>query len=203
MIIKFNRRFLLITVLIILIIALVSVYAGYYRPQASEQSELEDELSQDNTTFNVLASQISNLESQLDQRNDELEVALEDLDMARERFPESVESIDYHEILFGIAADWNLEITLLTISEPDQEEVAEDIIYQVTSFSVDIKPTNPPLSIEENNEVVADMLQFVDTIAINEDFNNASIELVNMTGLEFPGDPVATIQLKIYSYQGE
>ncbi len=205
MIIKFNRTFLLIAVLVILIIALVSVYASYYNEQASQQEELEDDLSQANATFIMLASQVSNLESQLDQRNDELEAALEDLDEARERFPESVATDDYDEILFGIAYDCDLEITVVTAPTPEQVTVAGDITYMVTTFNVTLTAIDPaPLATEEFKIYINEtILGFVNTIATNEDFDNASIELVNMVGLEPSGYPGATIKLDIYGYQGE
>src|SRR4030042_2262501 len=99
---KLSRRVWLILVLGIFIIALVSMYTVYSR-QASQQEELKDELTRANTDFTLLTLQIDSLESQLLQRNSELTAALANLSVARDRFPESVDSIYYGEELFRIA----------------------------------------------------------------------------------------------------
>ena len=188
---KLSKTFWLILGIGIAVIA-VGVLGWVYLDQRGEQKTLNESLSGAQTTLPTLISQRDNLESQLAQSESELAQAESSLREAKASFPESVESIEYDEALFDIADDCKLEITNLTASEPSDEE-AETITYITASFTVDVEGT------------VAHILDFINTIATDEDFANATIELVNMQvpEPEEEGEPSATINLVIYGYQGE
>ena len=164
----------------IFVIALVSLYM-VYRQQGREQERLNDSLLVAQATLPTVVSekedwesqltqresQLTQRESQLTQQESQLAQATSLLDTTQASFPESVESIEYDEELFRIADNWDLEITTLTASEPGDKEV-EGITFSVTSFTADVKGE------------VADILGFISTIATDEDFINATTELVNI-----------------------
>jgi len=188
---KLSKTFWLILGIGISVIA-VGILGWFYLDQRGEQQRLDDNLEVAQRTYSILVSQRDDLESQLSQSESELAQAESLLREAKARFPESVESIEYDAALFGIADDCDLEITKLTASEPSDEE-AETITYITASFTVDVEGT------------VAHILDFINTIATDEDFTNATIEMVNMKVPEpdEEGEPSATINLVIYGYQGE
>ena len=188
---KLTRTAWLILGIGIFVIAAGTLSWVYFQ-QKDEQERLDENLLLENSTLSALVSQKGNLESQLTQLESELAEAESLLDEAEAKFPESVESIEYDEILFGIADDWGLEITSLTASEPSDEEV-DDVTYSVTSFEVVVRGEVP------------DILDFIGTIATSDDFTTATVELVDME-VPCPGEeekPSATINLVIYSYEGE
>jgi len=187
---RLSKTFWLILGIGISVIA-VGILGWFYLEQRGDGQRLDDSLSSAQVTLPTLVSQRGDLESQLTQSDSELAEAESWLNELKAIF-ESVESIEYDEALFDIADDCNLEITRLTALEPRDEEV-ETITYITASFTVDVEGT------------VAHILDFIDTIATDEDFTNATIGLVNMQvpEPEEEGKPSATINLVIYGYQGE
>ncbi len=173
----------------------------------SEQGQLKNSIELAQATLPRLISERGDLESQLPQAESELAQAESLLNGIKARFPESVESIEYDEVLFEIADDCDLEILELTASEPDDEEI-EGITYSVASFVVEVKGKYGGYI----DKTVGDILDFINTIATSEyspgetNFVNTIIKEVNMEVPE-PGDtdekPTATIKLDIYGYQGE
>ncbi len=169
-------------------VIVVGVLGWSYLDQRGEQKTLNESLSGAQTTLPMLVSQRDDLESQLTQRKSELAQAESLLGEAKASFPESVESIEYGERLFKIAKSCKLEITMPRVTELRGEKV-EGITYARTQFEVVVKGK------------VADILGFINTIATDKDFANATIESVTMN---FEGGkPSATIKLVIYGYQGE
>ena len=182
----------------IFVIAFVSLYVVYLQ-QGREQQRLDDSLLLAQATLPTVVSERDNLENALAQ-------ATSLLNAARSGFPDSVDSIRVDEKLFAIAKICDLKITKLTTSEPSDEEV-ETVTYSVASFVVDVKGE------------VADILDFINTIATDEYFTNTTVELVDivvpepLTEKEKRGltedkikeaeKPSATIDLIIYGYQGE
>jgi len=193
---KLSRTFWLILGIGISVIA-VGILGWFYLDQRGEQQRLDDNLAVAQRTYPTLVSQRDDLENALAQ-------ATSLLNAARSGFPDSVDSIRVDEKLFEIADD--CEITKLTASEPSDEKV-EGITYITAPFVVDVKGE------------VADILDFINTIATDEYFINATIELVDivvpepLTEKEKRGltedeikeakKPSATINLVIYGYQGE
>ena len=179
--------------------------------QSGEQEWLEDSLSVAQALWPQLISEREDLEDQLTQWEGELAKATSSLSSSKARFPKSVQSIEYDEALFDIADDCDLQIIKITASEPRDKKV-EDITYTTTTFEVVVRSEeSPPSTVGEFetyiDETVDNILEFINIIATDEDFANATIELVNMEKLEPPeeikGDetgPEATVRLIIYGF---
>ena len=181
----------------ILVIALGSLYM-VYRGQAEEQEKVNNSLSLAQATLSKLAAERANLESTLTEIENKLDQATSRLKPAKAAFPTSMESIEVDEQLFRIATiDWGLEVISLTASKPTDSAVkvevgdteVGEVIYFVTSFTIAVKGE------------VSDILDFINTIVTQDDFNTATIELVNIKVAESE-KPSATIQLVIYGYKG-
>lgn len=201
------------------IIAAVLVYM-VYQGQAKNRQEAETSLDEASDAVVVLLASKGNLEAklsgleeelaqwqgQIDQLEAELNQAISVLGQTEAGFPGLVESIEYDEALFSFARTNDLEVESLGATEPVDKPV-EGITYSTTSFTVKVRGE------------VADILDFVNTIVTNDDFQTAIIEPVSMsvprplTELEKADlteeeikekeTPSATITLTIYSYQGE
>jgi len=162
-----------------------------YRTQASAQEGLESRLSVAQVTLPKLISEKEDLESQLRQAKLKLTEARTSLAEAGAKLPESVDSIEFDETLYKIANGVNLKITNLTTSRSGVKEV-EDITFSTTSFKVVVKGK------------VDDILEFINTIATDAYFTNATIKVVNMNIPKKEAEkPSATIELVTYSYKGE
>ncbi len=180
----------------IIVIALGSLYM-LYRGQVAEQEELNNSLSLAQATLPKLAADRANLESTLTELEDKLAQATSRLKTAKAAFPTaSVESIEVDELLFQIADTWDLDITSLTASGPDDEDIAvevedievEGVTYSVTSFTVAVKGKAPKSVFKTEEEykayidkAVDDILDFINTIVTHEDFTTATVEIVNIT----------------------
>lgn len=235
---------------------LVIVMAGLgvvYSQQSSEQKRLNDSLAVAQSTFPGLVTektsweeQVADLQSELSRSESDLVWAQTLLNSARTSFPTTVESIEYDEILFQFARDWQLELTGLTASEPVNTTV-EDINYSTTTFSVAVagKPGKATvknaadykqLYREYTYQAVGNILSYINAIATGTDFTTTTISSVEITvpgplpltdadiaemiaalnedlpegdaeivevELEEFEKPTASLDLVIYSYEGE
>lgn len=177
-----------------------------YSQQRQEQQRLDDRLAVAQMTLPTLVSekedserQLTQLKNQLARLETELTQAGSLLAEAAMSFPDSVESIEYGEALFQIADD--LEITRITTSPPTYKEV-EGVTLSVGSFMVNVVGD------------VADILDFIDTIATHEDFLSTTVELVNIDiqepplegeqeGLAEEAKSSAIVRLTVYGHTGE
>lgn len=211
---KLSKTAWLILGIGIFVIAFISLYMVYSQQQG-EQSRLNDDLLAAQATLPGVVAEKEAQESQLAQRQSELtqlESGLTEatalLESAKMKVPSTVESIEYDERLFTIAYSWGLEITRLTASKPSDQKV-ESITFSTTTFVVQVKGE------------VADILDFISTIATDANFNSATVKLVS---INVPGPltkeekedlseeeieeleaqaPEATITITIYGYKGE
>jgi len=192
----------------IFIIAFGSLFVGYSR-LSGEQEKVQDSLSSAQELLPQLVSEREDSASQLAQLQNQLAQAASSLSDSKAKFPQAVESIEYGEELFMIAHACDLEIFNLTASEPRYQEV-EGITYTTTLFEIEVQSKNPPpdpLTKAYIDNTIDNMLAFINTIATEEYFNVADIELVDIVAPQ-PGEttgerPSATINLIIYTYQGE
>jgi len=223
---KLSKTAWLILGIGIFVIAFGGLCLVYFR-QGSEREQLNDSLLVAQATLPKVVSekedwerQLAQWESQLAQLESELAQAKLLLAESKMSFPKAVESIEYGEKLFKIADDCDLELTKLTSLEPADINVepadenvepgdkeSEDITYSVTSFVVDV------------NGEVANMLDFINTIATSKAFTTATVELVDIEvpqplseeekarlteeAIEDRERPSATVSLAIYAYKGE
>jgi len=174
----------------ILVIATGSLYMVYLQ-EGREQQALNNSLSDAQAEYSRLTTDRGEKESQLTQLKGELADAESSFDEAEAKFPASVESIEYGAELFRIADGHDLVISTVTSSEPSYEGIG-DITYFVTSFTVKVEGE------------VANILDFINTIATSDYFTSATIGVVSM-GIPEPlavEKPWAIINLVIYGYKG-
>lgn len=214
---RLSRTAWLILVIGVFVIAFAGLYMIYLREQQA-QEPLNEALAVAQTVLPKLTTEATNLENALTEMEDRLAQAKSHLQTAKAIFPtRRVESIEVDEVLFGIADNWDIEITNLTATEPGDQIVpveveiedieVEDIDFTVTTFTVQVKGA------------VADILDFIHTIVNHQDFDSATVELVNIVvpepltlaekegkseeDIEEAEIPSATLTLTIYNYQGE
>lgn len=217
---KFSKTSWMVLGIGIVIIGTASLYM-VYQGEVQKRDEARDSLAEAQATVPIRITERNDLESQLSQLEDELvqwqnelsqletELAQAELTLNQTgaRFPISVESIEYDEFLVDFALGANeLNMTSLTASEPT-ELTLDGITYTTTFFTVAI------------NGEVADILNFINTIVADDDFQTAILEPItidipepltdeekeNMTEeeIEEAEMPSATINLMVYTYQGE
>jgi len=222
---KLSKTSWLILGIGIFVIAFGGLCLVYFR-QGNEREQLNDSLLVAQATLPKVISekedwerQLAQWESQLAQLKSELAQAKLLLAESKMSFPKAVESIEYDEEIFKIADNCDLDITELTSLEPRDKEAEgitsseprdkelEVITFSVASFVVDVKGE------------VANILDFINTIATGDYFTTATVELVDievpqpLTEEEKAGltkeeiedreRPSATVSLAIYAYKGE
>ncbi len=167
----------------------------------SQQHSLDMQLEVTQLVLPKLAADKEALGEQLVLLESDLALAAASLEESRAEFPADIQSIEYDEILFNIAHQWDLDIISLTASEPssrsvevtiepadpEAESVTYTITYTVTSFNITVegKPVEPtPEEVEEFRaylyQTVADILSYFNSIATGEDFTTATVESVNI-----------------------
>ena len=168
----------------------------------SEQHSLNSQLEVTRLVLPKLAADKADLEGQLVLLESDLAEAAASLEKSRAEFPIDIQSIEYDEILFDIAHQWDLDIISLTASEPSQrsvevtvepadpeaKSVTYTVNYTVTRFNITVagQPVEPaPEEVEEFRayiyQTVADILSYFNSIATGEDFTTATVESVNIT----------------------
>lgn len=170
----------LIAIAVLLVAALAVLFTLYSR-QAAERNDLNERLDRAQVLLVGLGAQKTTLE-------DELAQARSLLDTSRANFPQIIESIEYGDDLFDIAADCNVQITSLSASLPEDEKVGA-ATYSVSSFVAIVSGTT------EN------ILAFILAITTGDDFQlpwSADVTSINMDAAR----STATVNLDIYGYKG-
>jgi hypothetical protein len=194
----------------ILVFALIFVM---YSGQTGEREQLNASLTKAQGVLPELLAEKADLESQLAQWQSELDKAMMALSKSQGRFPKSVESIEYDEVLFKLAEQSGLRIVEITASEPSGESVkGTDITYDVSTFEVLVESVESPPGTAGEFEVYIDetvdkVLEFIHLVVTTPDFNVATIKVASIDCLEPPeeieGDeevPLATLELAIYGF---
>ena len=164
---KINRITWLILGIGVLAVAGAGLYP-IYQDQLEEQDKLNQSISAAQAALPGLLSETGALEEQLAQLEDELAQAEVRLSQAEAGFPESVQSIFYGDLLFSLAESLDLKVISFTATEPAKTE-DENISYEVTYFVVAIRGE------------VANVLQYITRIEVDDEFRTASIETVGTT----------------------
>jgi hypothetical protein len=206
---KFGKTAQLVLAIGIFAIALIFLYR-MNQGRAAEHEQLSTQLETAQQLLPQLVSESEDSESRLNQLQAELDQARASLSAGKAKFPLSIDGIRYDELLCQMAHDRDLEVMRLVASEPTERNVG-DVTYTVTSFDLEVMGQ------------VADVLDFVNAIAIGEDFATATVELVNISvpepltmqekealagqgqeeEEEAPEAPSASIKVNIYSYKGD
>jgi len=175
---KISRKVGLILAAVAIVSVLVVAYI-MYSGQAAERNDLNGRLDRTQTLLPGLTSQKNALQAQLTN-------AQSSLDASRTQFPESVESIEYGECLFAIAADSNVGITKITASPLAGTKIGS-VTYYASKFVVSISGTT------EN------MLKFIDIVRSGKDLEVPWS--ADVTGVNMDVGGSATINLTIYGYK--
>ena len=175
---KLSRKVGLILGAVIIVAALVILYVVVYSPQAGQRNDLNTRLLRAQTFLTGLTTQKQDLENQLASAQSSLETN-------KTKFPESVESIEYGEYLFEIAADCNVNLASLTFPKPTSKTVGA-VTYSVVSLSLPV------------SGALTDIFTFIDTIRTDERFASTDVKSMN---LNVAGSG-ATISVDIYGYKG-
>jgi len=171
----------------IFVIAFASL--GFTRlQQVKEQDLVQEELSLAESRLSSF--QFEQYLSQLEELEEQLNDTLAESKSARLILAQQIESIPSTETLFDIADDCEVGITVVS-SSGLSGNVLESISCSALSITVNAEGDVPSL------------IAFV--IKLNSDFKTGAVRSVNIV---IPEDttvelPVATIQMIIYSYQGD
>ena len=184
-----------------------------YSGQSGEQEQLNSSLDAAQGLLPEIIAEKGDLAGQLARWEGELDKARAALSKSEARFPKSVESIEYDEVIFKLAEQSGLLIIELTASEPAEEGVkGTEIIYAVTTVEVVVWNIDSPPSTAGAFEVYIDetvdkVLEFIHLVVTTPDFNVATFKVASIEGLEPPeeleGDetsPEATLELAIYGF---
>jgi hypothetical protein len=184
-----------------------------YSGQSGEQEQLSGQLATTQGLLPELIAEKGDLADQLAQWEDELDKARVALGKSEGRFPKSVESIEYDEVIFKLAEQSGLRVMELTASEPEEEAVKDtDIIYAVTTVEAVVWNIDSPPGTAGEFEVYIDetvdkVIEFMHLVVTTPDFDVAAVEVAAIEGLEPPeeleGDetsPEATLKLAIYGF---
>jgi hypothetical protein len=178
---------------LILIVGIAAcIYGGLWMArsqQVDEQERLHEELTTaavalDNLPVDEVSSQRAELEERLSQ-------AISQLETAKATLSQSTGSIDVSGHLFEIAEDVGVEVTVVSSSHTAGGSLG----------GIDCSVL--PLAVTVEGDV-ADIISYVGRL--NYDFPTGTIKLVKMDIPETTCEeevPSATIQLQIYTYQGE
>lgn len=184
-----------------------------YSGQSGEQEQLSGRLVTTQGLLPELIAEREDLADQMAQWEGEIAKARAALDNSEARFPKSVESIEYDEVIFRLAGQSGLRIIELTASEPSEEAVkGTEISYAVTTFTVLLKNEDSPPSTAGEFEIYIDqtvdkVLEFIHLVVTTPDFGVAGIRVVAIDDLEpleeLEGEesgPEATLELAIYGF---
>lgn len=175
-----NNKVKLVAIVIVLVAALAVLFTFYSR-QAAERNDLNDRLDTALILLNGLGNQKEDLQAELAQARSLLDTSLAN-------FPASVESIEYGDDLFGIAADCNVQIGSLIASPPGGVKLGS-VTYSVSSFVVVVGGTSD------------NMLEFIYALAIGDGFQLPWSTDVKSAYID-AARSTATINLDIYGYRG-
>ena len=181
-----SNKVKLILIVIVFAVALSVLFTMYSR-QVSERNGLNERLDKAQILLVGLGAQKTSLE-------DELAQARSSLNTYRAKFPRVVESIEYGDDLFRVAANCNVDITGITASPPSDKKMG-GVTYSVSSFVVSIGGSGD------------NMRKFIDAIGTGIDYHVSwgfqlpwSVEIKSVY-MDF-NKSIATINLDVYGYEG-
>ena len=210
---KFGKTAQLILAIGIFTIGIVFLYR-MNQERAVEYEELNTQLATAQALLPEIVSEGEELQIRLSQLQTDLDQAEYSLRRGKAKFTVTIDSIEYDWQLYQMARDRDLEMMTLFTSEPREMEVG-NVTLTIYSFDMEVKGT------------VADILNFANVMATDDDFTTATVEIVSISvpepltlqekegiveqaqqeedgeGEEELGAPSAFIQLEIYSYEGD
>jgi len=174
-----RKKVWIILAAIALVVALAIMASNYFEAVA-EHRALEGRLTTAQTRIPTLAAEKADLEEQE-------RLAMSALETSQAKFPRAIESIEYGEDLFALAAASNVRITRLNTGSPGSSEVA-GITYSTSSVLIVLEGE------------VRDILGFAHALRNPRDFQlpwSAEITGVNVDY----ATARASINLRVYGYK--
>ena len=175
---KFSRITWLILGVGIFAVGAVGIYL-IYQEEIEAQDLLNESIAATEATLPQIIAQKSDLEGQLAQLEDDLAQAEAGFEEAVAKWPESIQSIYYGDLLFYWAETLDLRVTSFTSSEPTAM-LEDGISYEVTNFTVTVEA-----------DLAKDILRYLTLIELDDDFRTARIDSVT-TVIVDPEDEEAT-----------
>jgi type II secretory pathway pseudopilin PulG len=226
---KISKVTIIILGIVIVAAASAYFYMAYLR-NLDEQATVKAQMAKDQATLAQLSAERENWQAQLVQVREQLaqktqglSAAQAELTSARNAWPaKRAESIEYDETLFELADGWNLAVTVVQAGEPSAVN-ASGITLATSTFQVALTGMPVTTAFEEAAdyqnyvyEVVDNILGFITTLAEDEAFATAKIDVVSMAvppmlttealegmGPESPPpQPSATIAITVFTYRG-
>jgi cell division protein FtsB len=223
---KFSKTLLIILAVVVLGVAFGYLYMTNTK-QINEQTQLKSKLATNQATLSRLVTeretvqlQLTKLEEQLELRKQSLAAARVLADNVSRSWPRDAQSIEYGEQMFTLARGWNLEVDVVTSGEATGKNV-QGIGFTTTSFAVSVTGSAPTSEFTEAADyqsylyrVVADILGFVDVVALDKSFATAQFDGFSLSvppvltqeelvaqGIDVPV-PTATFTVTVYTYKG-
>ena len=191
----------------------------------AEQEQINIQLSAAQLLMPKLIDDKDELEAQLAQMQTEFDSVEIMASESKQHFLIPVESIEYDELMFSLAHDRDLEVAVLTATEPSTLNV-DDIPFTLSSFIVQVRGVVGDTQFATADDyrtftyqTVTDILDFISAIATGNEFRTATIETVNIqipefitedeiTDIQSNGESAeyevasAVVRINIYSYEG-
>jgi hypothetical protein len=222
------------TILIVGIFAFASYIIYQMKVEAeSAQANLEVQLGATEQVLPQLASEKEDLQNQIVLLESTLAEATSAFEASKSSFPEDIQSIEYDEEIVTIAHLNDLEVIMLTASEPRSLDI-DGVQFTNTTFTITVEGIGADSDIEQSEEefeyyiyqTVNDILAYFNATVNGSFFTTGTVDMVNLdvpevpiiedeettggeSGVEaeaemiLPSPATATISINIYSYGGE
>ncbi len=178
---KFGKLSWMILSIGIFIIGAIVLYV-LYQQQTDEQDELNLSLTAANSALPALISDSAALQSQLDALEAHLAEARNDFEDAEAKLPQDIESSIYGDLLFDMAHNAGLNVWVFTATEPARITL-DGIAYETTTITMEV----------ENS--LEDILEFINQIEVELEFNTTTIDSVRIEDVEDSGSDLKLLKL--------
>jgi len=196
----------------------------------SAHRSLEIQLNATEQVLPQLATQKEDLQEELSILEADLAQAEADYSETVKLFPSDTQSIEYDEEIFRIAHQKDLEVMMVTATQPRTENI-NDFEFTSTNFIIQLEGMKSEQDIDQNEEdfeyyiyqTVDDILDYLNSTINDSFFSTSTIEMINIKVPEVPvleeaeeeeeveeevelikPQPAsATISINIFSYGGE
>ena len=171
-------------IIVILLVAAGLLYAANSR-EVSRQEELTDEIARNQASRNNGIAEKKAKEAEAVTLTEQLASAQQLLNQTD--FRASAESVEYDRILFSIANSAGLQVTNITATSPAVKK-ENNITYQVTIFAINVEGRTPGTLFNKSQDsknyidnVVNNILTYINNVATSEDFDSTLIQSVSMS----------------------
>ncbi|MBN1366564.1 MAG: hypothetical protein JW967_01375 [Dehalococcoidales bacterium] len=171
---KINPRYIIILCIVIFLAAAVYLYM-FYSKQQTENTTAQQNLNNANSNYTSALKEKTNQEELLNQTTGQIAQLQSDLLLAQQKLqegqqviPESIENIDYDELLFDLAHSNGLVVLSVNVNGPNETQLS-DVTMFVTQINISVRGAT------------WDILNFINDITADTDFASATIDGVTMS----------------------